>query len=223
MILTTNKRQITAMKHFEQSDIHAMTQRFRANFINSLSGFKSANLVGTVSKDQQTNLAIISSAFHIGADPALMGFINRPHSVDRHTLENLIDTGYYTLNHVHTGIIDQAHQTSARYERDESEFTEVGLTPLWREGFAAPFVDESFVRIGLQYKEHHTLLNNTVMVIGEIVMVDVPESSVKDDGLVDMTITNTVAVSGLDTYHSPKKIKRLAYAKPKQATQTIES
>jgi flavin reductase (DIM6/NTAB) family NADH-FMN oxidoreductase RutF len=200
-----------------------MAQRYRANFINSLSGFKSANLVGTVSKDQQTNLCIISSAFHIGADPALMGFINRPHSVDRHTLENLIDTGYYTINHVNTGIIDQSHQTSARYNRDESEFTETGLTPLWYEDFIAPFVGESFVRIGVEYKEHHTLMNNTVMVLGEIVMVDTPEDSVQEDGVVDMTITNTVAVSGLDSYHAPKKIKRLGYAKPHQPVCIIDN
>lgn len=211
------------MSHFNQSDINNMPQRYRANFINSLSGFKSANLVGTVSKDQQTNLSIISSAFHIGADPALMGFINRPHSVDRHTLENLIETGYYTINHVNTGIIDQSHQTSARYSREESEFTETGLTPLWHEGFIAPFVGDSFVRIGLEYKEHHTLMNNTVMVLGEIVMVDIPEDSVQEDGLVDMTITNTVAVSGLDSYHTPKKIKRLGYAKPHQPVCIIDN
>jgi flavin reductase (DIM6/NTAB) family NADH-FMN oxidoreductase RutF len=211
------------MPHFNQSDINKMDQRYRANFINSLSGFKSANLVGTVSKKQQTNLSIISSAFHIGADPALMGFINRTNSVDRHTLENLIDTGYYTINHVNTGIIDQAHQTSARYSREESEFTETGLSPLWHEGFSAPFVSESFVRIGLEYKEHHTLMNNTVMVLGEIVMVDIPEDSVKEDGLIDMTITNTVAVSGLDSYHAPKKLKRLGYAKPHQPVCIIDN
>jgi flavin reductase (DIM6/NTAB) family NADH-FMN oxidoreductase RutF len=211
------------MPHFNRSDISNMAQRYRTNFINSLSGFKSANLVGTVSKDQQTNLSIISSAFHIGADPALMGFINRPHSVDRHTLENLIDTGYYTINHVNTGIIDQAHQTSARYSREESEFTETGLNPLWHDGFIAPFVSESFVRIGLEYKEHHTLMNNTVMVLGEIVMVDIPEDSVQEDGLVDMTITNTVAISGLDSYHVPKKIKRLGYAKPHQPVCIIDN
>jgi len=211
------------MVHFSQSDLDGMEQRYRANFINSLSGFKSANLVGTVNLQQQTNLCIVSSVFHIGADPALMGFINRPHSVDRHTLENLIETGYYTLNHVHTGIIDQAHQTSARYTRNESEFTGTGLTPLWRDEFAAPFVSESFVRIGMKYREHHTLMNNTVMVLGEIVMVNLPQDSVKEDGLVDMTTTNTVAVSGLDSYHSPRKVKRLGYAKPHQPVCIIDN
>ena len=210
------------MLTFAKIDIKKMNQRYRANFVNSLSGFKSANLVGTISTQKHTNLAIISSAFHIGADPALMGFINRPHSVDRHTLENIIETKSYTLNHVNTGIIDAAHQTSARYERQQSEFTETGLTEYWVEGITAPFVTQSHVRIGLNYKEHHTLLNNTVMVLGEIIWAEVPNQSIQPDGLVDMNITQTVAVSGLDSYHAPKKIKRLSYAKPNSQAYVID-
>lgn len=201
-------------KQFHTTDIEKLPQRYRVNLINSLSGFKSANLIGTVSESGHTNLSIISSAFHLGADPALLGFISRPHSVDRHTLENLLKTKSYTLNHVHEGMIDAAHQTSARYPQEESEFDATGLTPYWVEGMTAPFVEQSHVRIGLRYIEHHTLLNNTVMVIGEIVTIEVPEASLGEDGLVDMTKTNTVAVSGLDTYHAPQKVKRLSYAKP---------
>jgi flavin reductase (DIM6/NTAB) family NADH-FMN oxidoreductase RutF len=210
------------MTQFTFTDIQNMSSRYRVHFINSLSGFKSANLVGTVSKNQESNLAIISSAFHIGAEPALMGFINRPHSVDRHTLENLIETGYYTLNHVHTHIIDQAHQTSARYEREQSEFTETGLQEHWVDGIPAPFVAESHVRIGLRYKEHHDLLNGTVMVIGEVIHVEVPENSINNDGLIDLHQCESVVVSGLDTYHTPNKGKRLAYAKPNQSPQVLE-
>jgi len=210
------------MATFTSSDIQAMQQRYRVNFINSLSGFKSANLIGTTSTDKQTNLAIVSSAFHIGADPALMGFINRPHSVDRHTLENLITIGDYTFNHVNTDIIDAAHQTSARYEREQSEFAETGLTEHWVKQFNAPFVKESHIRIGLRYKEHHTLLNNTIMVIGEVVYVDIVGDLIGEDGLINIEKAQTTTVSGLDTYHKTNKIKRLAYAKPGIASQTVK-
>ena len=54
---------------FQSSDIKAMDPRRRAAFINSLSGFKSANLVGTVNAKGQTNLAIMSSAVHLGSSP----------------------------------------------------------------------------------------------------------------------------------------------------------
>ena len=46
-----------SMETIDAAGIDAMAQRFRANFINSLSGYKSANLVGTCNEQQQTNLA----------------------------------------------------------------------------------------------------------------------------------------------------------------------
>ena len=42
------------METIDAAGIDAMAQRFRANFINSLSGYKSANLVGTCNEQQQT-------------------------------------------------------------------------------------------------------------------------------------------------------------------------
>ena len=56
---------------FQSSDIKAMDPRRRAAFMNSVSGFKSANLVGTVNAKGQTNLAIMSSAVHLGSSPPL--------------------------------------------------------------------------------------------------------------------------------------------------------
>lgn len=210
------------MPQITRADIEKMDQRYRVNFINSLSGFKSANLIGSCAASGQTNLAIVSSVVHLGADPALMAYINRPASVPRHTLENIIVTGFYTFNHVSTEIIEAAHQTSARYSAAESEFTETGLTEHWVDGFSAPFVEESPVKIGLAYKEHHTLLNNTVMVIGEIVYTDIPDTALEEDGLINIESLETVAVSGLDTYHSTQKVKRMAYAKPDKAPTQVD-
>ena len=51
---------------------------YRGNLINSLSGFKPASLIGTSDDQGRTNLAIFSNIVHLGADPALVGFVNRP-------------------------------------------------------------------------------------------------------------------------------------------------
>ncbi|MEM7209190.1 MAG: flavin reductase [Pseudomonadota bacterium] len=214
ILILVGLKQFKVMAVYSERDIKDLPQRKRVNFINSLSGFKSANLLGTANRDAQSNLAIISSAIHLGADPALLGYINRPASVERHSLENILDVGFYTLNHVNTSIIDAAHQTSARYPKEESEFAATGLDEQWHDGFDAPFVKQSLIQIGLRYAEHYTLLNNTVMVVGEIVLVAVPDEVIHEDGLVDIVQCNSVAVSGLDTYHAPQKVKRLAYAKP---------
>ncbi|MEL6676536.1 MAG: flavin reductase [Bacteroidota bacterium] len=200
--------------YFSQ-DIKALDKRFRRNLVNSLSGYKSVCLCGTSDPAGIHNLAIISSVFHVGAHPPLMGMLLRPPVVQRDTYENIARTGFFTLNHLHPGITHQGHQTSARYPEEVSEFEATGLTPLLVEGFPAPFVAESRVRIGLQVKErHHLISNSTVLVIGEVLYVSLPEAAVQEDGLIDLQATETVTVSGLDTYHVGEKLVRLSYAKP---------
>jgi flavin reductase (DIM6/NTAB) family NADH-FMN oxidoreductase RutF len=207
----------------ESHDIDNMSKVFRAHFVNSLSGYKSANLLGSSDALGNTNLAMISSAFHLGADPALMGYINRPHSVSRHSLENIIENRFYTLNHVKEDMITASHQTSARYPKHQSEFTVSGLTEQWINDFPAPFVSESEIKIGLKYVEHHTLLNQAVLVIGTVVLVEFPGSIVRSDGSIDLIAADTVALSGLDTYSKVSEYKRMSYAKTDKFTSAIDS
>ena len=192
-----------------------MEQRYRAMFINSLSGFKSANLVGTVDEHGNENLCIVSSVFHIGANPPLLGMITRPQTVRRDTVSNIKNTGVYTLNHVTRDIVPQAHQTSARYDADVSEFTETGLTAEYLTDFAAPFVAQSQLKIGLKVEEIKLLeINQTELIIGSIEMVQAPEEVIEKDGSMDIEKLQSVAISGLDRYHTTEKISRLSYAKP---------
>lgn len=194
--------------------IDAMEKRFRANLFNSLAGYKSANLLGTVSDHQQTNLALISSVFHVGAHPPLVGMLIRPHSVPRHSLENLLQTGVYTLNVVTSSIYRQAHQTSARYERDLSEFTAVGLDEEYSDGFKAPYVAQSPIKTGLSLIETQTLkVNDTVLVIGEVLELNIDDALIAEDGQLDLNAADAVAVTGLDEYHSAASLGRLPYAK----------
>ena len=113
--------------HWKKSEIEELDKRFRTNLINSLSGLKSLNLCGTINEKVQTNLAIINSVVHVGANPALLGMVMRPTTVPRHTLSNILSTRHYTLNHVHRDIFRNAHQTSANYEEEVSEFEACGL------------------------------------------------------------------------------------------------
>ena len=200
-------------KQFTRSDIYALAQRYRANLINSLSGFKSATLVGT-SDGQTNNLAIVSSVVHVGANPPLLGMIMRPHTVTRDTLSNIKQQGFYTLNHVSADWVDKAHQTSARYAPEDSEFDAVGLTPVFSETFSAPYVKESEINMGLKVAQHFTLLNETEMVIGEIQELFLPEAIIDTEGYADIEQAKTACISGLDSYHGTSRIAQFAYAKP---------
>tara|TARA_B100001063_G_scaffold122232_1_gene114147 strand:- start:137 stop:559 length:423 start_codon:yes stop_codon:yes gene_type:complete len=138
----------------------------------------------------------------------------RPHSVPRHTFENILQTGVYTINQVNKSIYKQAHQTSARYDKDESEFEETGLTPEYLNEFSAPFVKESRLKYSVKFVESkHLEINGTELVIGEIVDVYLDETALQSDGFLDLQAIDTVAVTGLDSYHTANKLTRLPYAK----------
>ncbi|MGB3947647.1 MAG: flavin reductase [Bacteroidia bacterium] len=203
--------------HIDKEKLNNFEQRFRANLINSIGGFKSVCLVGTKDKEGKTNLAIFNSVVHIGAHPPLVGIIVRPDSVERHTLSNIVATKYYTLNHINENIYKQAHQTSARYSKDTSEFEATNLTPQYKNNFFAPFVQESNIQIGLELKDQINIsLNNTILLIGEIQHIHIPTKCMFTDGFIDIEKAGSITCSGLDSYHNTKKIARLSYAKPNE-------
>lgn len=196
-------------------DITELERRKRAHLVNALSGVKSANLVGTMNEDGQTNLAIISSVIHLGSDPALLGFIQRPTSVEKHTYENIIATEKYTFNAVEQSFVEKAHQTSAKYTRETSEFEAVGLTPEFDTDFFAPFVKESNIKIGLSLEEIIPIkINNTKLMVGRVEVIYFPEDCFKEDGHLAIYESNVVGIGGLDTYLNVSKNSRLSYAQP---------
>lgn len=214
--LNTNQKKIS----YEQ--IMNMEKQERVHFANSLGGFKSVGLIGTQNKIGQTNLAIVDSILHIGSNPPLFGMIFRPGVVERHTLENILETGCYTINHINETIFKQAHQTSARYEREISEFEVTHLTPTYKNGFIAPFVEESHVQLAMEFKEKITLsINNTVLIIGEVKEVYFPENCLLPDGFLDLEKANSITCTGLDSYHKTTRIDRLSYAKPNKTIASI--
>jgi flavin reductase (DIM6/NTAB) family NADH-FMN oxidoreductase RutF len=201
------------MQHFDKASILEAESFFRRDFINGLSGYKSLNLIGTKSKSGVSNLSPFSQVFHIGATPPLVGVLFRPNTVPRHTLENILETGFFTLNHVTADFYKDAHQTAARYEG--SEFDATGLKEYYLEGFHAPFVSLSPLQVGCQLVETQTLrVNGTVMVIGAIEHIRIEEKGLREDGSLDLNALGTVTVSGLDEYHIGKRLSKLSYPKP---------
>jgi len=197
------------------SDIESMDKRYRTNFINSLPGFKSASLIGTVSSTGITNLALFSSVIHVGASPALMGMLFRPVSVPRHTYLNIKQSGFYTINHVSDYLYKRAHQSSARYPDNVSEFDECGLTPEFSEIVRAPYVKEAQIKIGLKFVEEHEIHSNaTIFMIGQVEEVILPDNIILSDGILDIQRAKTITISALNSYHKTELIERLPYAKP---------
>ncbi len=201
-----------------------MDQSYRAQFINSLSGYKSLQMVGSINPHGKSNLGLFNSIFHLGANPPLVGMIFRPVSADHDTLGNVIATGQYTLNNVTSSYYLPAHQTSARYPSGVSEFEKCGFTERYVDGFKAPFVAESTISMGIELREVTPVkLNKTSLVIGEIMYILLSDLSlVSSDGFIDPVKAGTVTVAGLDSYFTTTALARLAYAKPDEQPHALE-
>lgn len=203
--------------HLKKEDILKMESRIkRLNIINSITGIKPANLIGTVSNAGETNLGIFSSMVHLGSDPAILGFILRPSGeVRRHTYENILETGEYTINHVHHSNIEQAHYTSAKFSKEISEFDKCEFTDEYIANFKAPFVKESVIKIGMKYVESLPIkINGTTLVIGEIEHIIMPDGVVDEQGQVDLETAGTAGISGLNSYYAIEKIAEFPFARP---------
>jgi len=199
----------------KKEDLDKLEQRYRTAFINSLAGFRQAVLVGTKSAQGITNLAIFNSLIHLGANPALFGLINRPDSVQRDTLQNILETGEYTLNYVRAMEYEKAHQTSARYEKGISEFAKVGFTEIYHPTSVAPFVESAVVKIAMKLEDTLPIaLNGTVLIIGSIAQVEIDAAMIAPDGFVGLSEADVLISQGLDAYFVSKPIGRLPYAKP---------
>lgn len=211
------------MAILNRENFNGINHRFKVQFFNSLIGYKNVCLIGTKNAEKRTNLAIFNSLVHIGSNPPLLGLIFRPRSVERHTYENILNTQVYTINLILEKDIAAAHQTSARYSRDQSEFEASGLVPTYIEGFDAPLVASSPISFGLTLKENIPISSNgTNLVIGEVLWIKYPEEIISSDGFADLTQAGVVGCIGLDAYTKGTILQRFEYAKPDKETRHIQ-
>lgn len=203
------------MTHINKRDIEEMEKVYRLNLINSCTGYKSANLIATKSKAGHANVAVFSSITHMGSHPAMLGFVMRPTTVPRNTYKNIKDTGWFTVNHIHEKMIAQAHQTAAKYEEHISEFHQTGLEEEYLDGFYAPYVKQSEIKLGCKYlNEYEIKENNTLLVVASIEHIYFDEGIQMPDGWLRLEDAGTVAINGLDGYALPALLDRFHYAQP---------
>jgi len=202
--------------YFDTDKINDLNHLYKINLINSCAGYKSANLIATKAADNQTNVAIFSSVTHIGSAPPLLGFFLRPTTVLRNTYENILETGYFTINHIHQKILKDAHHTSAKYDKNISEFDVTDLETDYKDNFYAPFVKNCPVQLAMKYVEEYDIkVNNTKLVIGEIQGLYIKENILEKDGFINLSNAAIATINGLDGYAIPNLKQRFEYQRPK--------
>ncbi|MDC3195427.1 flavin reductase [Flavobacteriaceae bacterium] len=201
--------------HYTRDQINDLEKIKKINLINSCSGYKSANLIGTISKEGITNVAVFSSVTHLGSNPPTLGFILRPTTVPRDTYKNILESGVFTINHIFENIIEDAHHTSAKYEEVISEFDITGLEDEYYNDCIAPFVKGSPVQMEMKFiEEYHIKSNNVIHIIAEIKNLYVKDDILKEDGFLDLAKGKVAAINGLDAYAIADNNTRFNYQRP---------
>lgn len=204
--------------NFTEKDINNWDKVFRLKLMNSITGYKGVHLIGSQNKEGVLNLGLFSSVFHVSSDPALVGIMVRPHTVPRHTLENIRLNHEFTINQVQAKFLKQAHYASANWDNEESEFDSCNLSPQFVDGIKAPFVLESDLKFACKLEEEIKLKTyNSILLVGSISYGDVSDKCINDDGQLDLEKINSVCVTGLNQYSFPKKLKYLPYARVEKA------
>lgn len=211
------------MPYFSKEDIINLPGIERMHLINSCGGIKSGNLIGTVSTSGISNLAVFNSVIHLGSNPPMLSFMLRPTTVERHSYDNFKERSYFTVNHIHNDFVDKAHQTSAKYEENVSEFEKVGLTEEYIQNFKVPFVKESKIKIGCKYINEYLIKENDCrLIIGEIQLISFENGLQDRDGFLDLAKANSAGIIGLDGYVKTQLIERYEYARPDQKLKPLE-
>ena len=201
--------------YLDKIKIQKLEKVNRINLINSITGIKPVLLVGTQSEDYTSNLAIFSSIVHISSKPPLLGFFLRNNKkVRRDTLENIIYQRVYTLNHIHTSYVKNAHYTSIKFAKEISEFEKCNFTEKYLEKFSAPFVQESDVRLGMLLQEIIDLKSSaSKLLVGRIEHIFVNDKFLENDFTLNLEETDSVSISGLNHYYTNKKLIDFPYAR----------
>ena len=203
------------MRKITKEDLSQMSKVPRLNLVNCVTGYKSANLIGTVSTDGVLNVAVFSSVTHLGSEPALLGFILRPTTVPRDTYKNLKESGYFTVNHITEEMIADAHHTSSSYDEHISEFDKTNLEAEFIDDLKVPFVKGSPVKLLCRYvNEYKIEENDCIHIIAAIETIYADDTLFHNDEWMQLDRGNVVAINGLDGYAVPKLSDRFHYARP---------
>ena len=196
---------------FTANDIKKLDKVYRLNLINSITGIKPANLIATRSKNGVDNVAIFSSVVHLGSNPAMIGFVMRPQSnTNTDTYQNILDTKFYTINHITQKIYKKAHMTSGK--TDSSEFDILSIDKE-NSDFNVPFIKGSPVQIGMKLLKTIDLPNKCIFIIGEPEIILINDKIITSEGKINLSSGDIVGISGLDGYYNLNYLDSLEYVR----------
>jgi flavin reductase (DIM6/NTAB) family NADH-FMN oxidoreductase RutF len=198
-----------------KEEINALPKADKINLINSISGIKPGNLIGTISNEGLYNLAIFSSVVHLGSAPALLGFILRPNDdTPRHTYLNLKDNGKFSLNSIHRGFSQNAHYTSVKFPAQDSEFEKCKLEMCFYEHHKIPFVKQSKRQLAMNMVDDIYIAHNkTRLIVAEIEEIMLDQDILQPNFRIDFEKSEELGIAGLNSYYQLQHQASYPYAR----------
>ena len=145
---------------------------------------------GTRSKDGINNLAPFSFYNAFSSTPPIVGFsaIPRLDGSNKDTLQNIIDTGCFTLSTVSHKLVQQASKSAALLEPQEDEFEYAELEPAQAQNINAPYVKDALLVFECTLNQIVSFGNQEGagnLILGEIKFINI-DDSIYNDGYIDI-------------------------------------
>jgi len=164
--------------------------------------------VSTRGADGAHNLAPFSFFTALSSEPPLVGVSIQQRAGDpKDTLRNVRETGEFVVNVCSEPLLERMVRTSGDWPRGTSEFTVAGLTPAASLRVGAPSVAESPVQLECRL-EREIPLGNSVLVVGEVLLVRVRDDVVVD-GQVEPSKLAAVGRLGGESYAPLREVARV--------------
>jgi len=145
--------------------------------------------VGTRSQDGTNNLAPFSFYNAFSSTPPIVGFSTIPRLDGRKkdSLQNVLDTGCFTLSAVSHRLVQQMSKSAALLEPEEDEFAYAGLEPAKAEKVNAPYVKDA--QLVFECTLNQVISFGDVegagnLVLGQIINIRI-DDNIYDNGYVD--------------------------------------
>ena len=174
----------------------------------------------TVDRQGNPNLAPFSFFNAFGSNPPLVVFSPARRvrdNTNKHTLENIQETGEVVINVVTFAMVRQASLASSEYPKGVNEFKKAGFTPVPSQ-LVRPFrVKESPVQMEckvLEVKETGTEGGAANLILCEILLMHIDDAVLNEDKKIDANKLDLVARMGGDLYCRASGAALFHVAKP---------